>query len=49
MLVKDLAALAFTFQRYPVTRTDGTWMFERLLLDSAYEIDGFASQIDRRF
>jgi hypothetical protein len=42
MLVKDLAALSDT-------RTDGTWMFERLLLDSAYEIDGFASQIDRRF
>jgi hypothetical protein len=48
-LVKDLAALAFTFQRYPDTRTDGTWMFERLLLDSAYEIDSFATQIDRRF
>lgn len=49
MLVKDLAALAFTFQRYPDTRTDGTWMFERLLLESAYEIDTFAKQIDRRF
>jgi hypothetical protein len=48
-LVKDLVALAFTFQRYPETRTDGTWMFERLLLDFAYEIDSFATQIDRRF
>jgi hypothetical protein len=48
-LVKDLVALAFTFQRYPDTRTDGTWMFERLLLDFAYEIDSFATQIDRRF
>ncbi|MCL5745171.1 MAG: hypothetical protein M1541_14810, partial [Acidobacteria bacterium] len=49
ILVKDLAALAFTFQRYPDTRKDGTWIFERLLLDFAYEIDTFAAEIDRRF
>jgi hypothetical protein len=47
--VKDLVALAFTFQRHPETRTDGTWMFERLLLHFAYEMDTFAAQIDRRF
>jgi hypothetical protein len=45
----DLIDIAITLQRFPDARSDGTWIFERLLMANAYPMANAVAELDRRF
>jgi hypothetical protein len=44
----DLTDIAITLQRFPETRTDGTWIYEELSAANAYQLEATKVALDRR-
>ena len=47
--VDDLIDISITLQRCPELRSDGTWIFERLLIAKAYPMTRMLPALDHRF
>jgi hypothetical protein len=45
----DVIDIAITLQRFPETRAEGTWIFERLMIANAYPVAKAVAELDRRF